>query len=618
VLHWIVIFLVLAFAVAPSHGQTTPAVSTPVDAGGLLQQQRQLSAPAAPDAPAAAPQLLKAPASAPGAAPNAQGTPQVRVLVQRFRIQSHNLFYPEDQLQALLTPAIGKDQSLQEMRAVVDNITALYRGQGYFLARALLPAQDVSNGDIQVQVLEGRLDPLQGVRVLLAPAAGPAPKEPKTPKEATPPQPRLDLALAERIVKAPLTPLAPLRLAEVERAMLLLNDLPGVQASATLEPGSTPDTTRLVVEVQEQPLWRGRVSADNHGSRYTQSERLGLELSADNPSGKGDEASLQLVASPQGDYRYGRLGYSILALPSGLRLGASASALAYQVGAELTPLDVQGSASVLGLQARWPLLRSRTANLFLNLTADHKRLHNTALDNTTSDKRVTLLSAGLSADRSGVDATSAADLTLSTGRLQLQGPADSIALDQGAAGANTQGNFGKLNFGATRLQRLGPHWLLSAQVQGQMASKNLDSSEKFVLGGANGVRAYPSGEAAGDSGLRASLEARWQAANHPKLGQLSLLAFVDWGRIKQQQKPVALPATGSGAGAAPAENALPNSASLAGAGVGAALRLPQGAELRLNWARKIGSNPLRNPLTGNDADGREDDHRFWLSLQMNF
>jgi len=46
--------------------------------------------------------------------------------------------------------------------------------------------------------------------------------------------------------------------------------------------------------------------------------------------------------------------------------------------------------------------------------------------------------------------------------------------------------------------------------------------------------------------------------------------------------------------------------------------LPQGAELRLNWARKIGSNPLRNPLTGNDADGREDDHRFWLSLQMNF
>ena len=39
----------------------------------------------------------------------------------------------------------------------------------------------------------------------------------------------------------------------------------------------------------------------------------------------------------------------------------------------------------------------------------------------------------------------------------------------------------------------------------QLSSKNLDSSEKFTLGGIGGVEAYPSGEASGDEGRKISL-----------------------------------------------------------------------------------------------------------------
>ena len=52
-----------------------------------------------------------------------------------------------------------------------------------------------------------------------------------------------------------------------------------------------------------------------------------------------------------------------------------------------------------------------------------------------------------------------------------------------------------------------PFFLFSATA-GQLADKNLDTAEKFYLGGPGGVRAYPQGEATGDQGYRLSGELR--------------------------------------------------------------------------------------------------------------
>ena len=566
------------------------AAEPPVDAGSLLQQQqRSLSEP--PAAAQTVPLLRAVPE--PGV-PAANGA---RVLVQRFEVEGGGLIFPTERLQALLQPAQGQSLSLDELREVVQRITALYREQGYFLARAVLPPQDVTDGVVTVRVLEGRLDATDGVRLNAAPAAtDSAPR-------------RLNLELAQRIVAGALPRDQPLRLADVERGLLLLGDLPGVSVGGNLEPGGTPDTTRLVVDVTEQPVWNGSLAADNHGSRYTSSGRATLQVNADNPSGQGDQANLQLTASPNGDYRYARLGYSVLTHASGLRLGGSLSGLNYRIGQELQTLDARGSAQVLGLSARYPVLRSRNANAWASLSVDAKKLRNQTLGTTISDKRVNLLTAGLSGDRTDDmlgHGTTLFDLSLGLGKLDLAAKAGNLQQDQGTQGAKTQGTFARVNFGATRVTRAHPRLTVISQLQGQWASKNLDSSEKFLLGGAGGVRAYPSGEAAGDTGLRASVDARWLALSHAKSGEWNLLAFADWGRVRALKKPADLVQT------------TPDRVELGGVGVGVSVARPGQWELRAQWAHQVGSNAGRNPLTGADADGRNSRSRAWIDLRLSF
>ena len=565
------------------------AVEIPVDAGSLLQQQRSLTPPVvtAPSAP-----LLR---TVPDT--GATAADGVRVLVKRFQLEGSLSVFSSARLLALLEPAQGQTLSLQELREAAQRITALYRDQGYFLARAVLPPQDVTEGVITVRVLEGRLEVTDGVRLNIAtPPSGEAAS-------------RLNRELAQRIVVNPLPVGQPLRLADVERSLLLLNDLPGVSAGANLEPGSAPDTTRMVVDVVEQPIWRGSLAADNHGSRYTSSQRASLQVNADNPSGRGDQAALQLTASPNGDYRYARLGYSVLASAGGLRLGGSLSGLNYRVGQELAALDARGSANVMGLSARYPVLRSRSANVYANVSADAKQLRNQTLGTRTSDKRVNLLSAGFSGDRTDDwvgPGTTLFDLNLGLGKLDLAANAGSLQADQGPQGAKTQGTFAKLNLGATRVARAHPRLTVITQLQAQWANKNLDSSEKFLLGGVGGVRAYPSGEAAGDTGVRASMDARWLALSHAKSGDWTLLAFADWGRIQQFKRPAELVQT------------TPNRVQLAGVGVGASLTRPGQWEVRAQWAHQVGSNAGRNPVTGADADGRNSRSRAWVDLRLSF
>ena len=74
------------------------------------------------------------------------------------------------------------------------------------------------------------------------------------------------------------------------------------------------------------------------------------------------------------------------------------------------------------------------------------------------------------------------------------------------------------------------------------------------LGGANGVRAYPEGEAYGDDGYIATLQPTLQLPLPPSVpGQLQAIAFVDTGYVKVNHTPFSnakngLTRTGAGVG----------------------------------------------------------------------
>ena len=140
-------------------------------------------------------------------------------------------------------------------------------------------------------------------------------------------------------------------------------------------------------------------------------------------------------------------------------------------------------------------------------------------------------------------------------------------------------------------------------MSGQLASKNLDSSEKFILGG-TGVRASPQGEGAGDEGMLLNLELRYSLRGLQGPGDLQLLGFVDTGHVTLNKN------TWTGWQPASLPN-YPDSYSLSGMGIGANYGKAGNFSLQTSYAWKLGNNPARD-VHGQDSDGTAKTGRFWL------
>jgi hemolysin activation/secretion protein len=274
------------------------------------------------------------------------------------------------------------------------------------------------------------------------------------------------------------------------------------------------------------------------------------------------------------------------------RVGVAFSGLHYKLGREFESLDAHGTAYIASVYGIYPLLRSRNSNLYAELAWDERKFQD-VVDSTatTTDKRAHVAMASLYGDhrdnlgRAGVSSFS---LTGSVGQLDIQTPA-ARAFD--ASTARSNGHYAKLAYSAMRLQGVTDSVSLYASINGQVASKNLDVSEKLELGGMYGVRAFPTGEAPADEGYVVNLEARLllPRLNERMSGQVQLVAFYDIGRVTVNANPWA-PGT--------------NSRTLRGAGVGLVWAATNDFVVRMYYARKLGSEVA---TSAPDSAGR-----FWI------
>ena len=480
---------------------------------GLAASLMTLSATAAtaPDAGQVQQGIDQAPLQLPGkqrldinlpdapADPAAEAGP--RLQVNGF-ILDGNQALPSAELLTLLADLAGRELSVGQLQGAANRITRLYRERGYPLARAYLPAQEIEGGMVKIAVLEGRYGQVQ----------------------------INDQAGLRGGALAPLTTLQSgdaVQGQSLERSLLLLQDLPGIEVKSTLRPGASTGTTDLLVDVQRAPLIDGAIDADNYGNRFTGEYRLGGTLNLNNPLGLGDRLTLRAMGSEE-DQRYGRVAYQLPLGPWATQLGVAYSDMDYQLGKDFEDLDAHGNARITSVFALQPLVRSRDFSLYGQLQFDDKRLKDDIdLFEQKSDKRarVTILSlTGNSRDMLLGGGVNSFALAWSQGSLNLDGATAQRADDLTAGAA---GQFHKLNPSLVRLQRLSERFSLYTQLQGQWADGNLDSSEKLYLGGAYGVRAYPQGEASGDQGWLANVELRYSLT---EAWQLS--TFIDHGQVR--------------------------------------------------------------------------------------
>jgi hemolysin activation/secretion protein len=539
-----------------AHAQTVP------DAGTLLRETER--------------QQPRLPNPAPQAVPQAPATPEqsaVRVQVKGFRF-SGNTLVSEPDLQALLVPWIGKESSFTELQQAINAVADAYRARGWF-ARPQLPAQDVSSGIIQINIIEGRLG---AVRI----------DDGGKPLRVSP-----DLIQATLTARQKTGDL--LNLQALDRSTAILNDTPGVSVSTILAVGQQPGQTDAVVKVQDKPLFSGTASLDNQGARATGPNRLSASLNVDNPRGVGDQIALNGNVSEGNDYL--KLAYSLPLGRDGARGGISTSAMNYKLLGDLAVLEAKGDAQTYGINGSYPIQRSGSQNMTVSGALDRKNYYNEAAQLATSEKQVDLLILMLNGDR--IDSLGQGGYTLwgvnlTSGRLDLSGNATAQNADQ--IGPQTEGSYTKLGWNLARLQRLSNATMLWVSLSGQFASKNLDSSEKLSLGGPSAVRAYPINEASGDDGWLATLEVR-----HNLRPDVQLSAFYDHGSIKQSHD-----ANYTGA-------PVVNDANLKGFGIGVNWMPSPSLTLRTTLAHRVGDNPLASPLNGTDGDGSLSLNRWWVS-----
>lgn len=534
------------------------------------------------------------------------------ILVKKFQFSGFDGLANAVELHAVVADSEGRRLSVPELQHVAEAVTALLHQKGFFLARAYLPKQDVTEGIITIAAVQARSDGAVSINC----------------SNGT----RINESLLTHIASKAVQSGQLLNEADLERAILLMNDIPGVLARATLSPGSEPGTTRVTVNVSEKPLLSGGLWIDNHGNRYTGAWRGNGYVSVNDPFHIGDQFGAMFSVSS--GLRQGRLSYTAPVGSSGLMANIAFTSMQYELGKDLDAMDGKGTANTVDGGVSYPIFRSRNFNLSAFLDGEYKMLRDDAYGSNIRDKKLTNATLGVNGNLTdhwfgGGYTTWSASLTM--GNLDLSGNPDDWNADQGRyvyntngdyysyAAAKTDGNYGRVNVSISRLQRLATKTTLFASYYGQMASKNLDSSEKFSLGGPYGVRAYPVGEASGDNTHLFSIELREELPWKSRFGVLQAYGFFDAGNVtlyKDQWSGAVTTQTGD------------NNYWLTGAGVGLSLSKQGSYSVLLCYAHKIGDNPGRTVEKyndsgsfvsgGDDADGCDSDGRFWVMGQLMF
>lgn len=493
-------------------------------------------------------------------------------------------------LDEIVASGVGRELDFNGLTALAARVTRELKAAGWILGRAYLPQQDVTGGTVIIAILPGMLDP-EGGGIEVRPL-GERPL-------------RVDPALLERIATQSLGAGQAIKEADLDRAVLIMNDLPSVSARARLEPGDAPGSTRIVINASEQRLLTAMAMANSFGNRSTGVEQGYLGLQLNDPFGAGDRLSLGLTHSE--GLRLSQLAYNRPQGASGLQVSANYTDLRYEVvsGSASETASYKGDAQTIGLGFRYPHLRTRSSNLW-----SHFQLRRDVFVDRIDGVRVgdkLVLHGSYALEGSFFDTWRGGGRTdwflrPTWGQLNLSRSVE--ARDADGKTFQTAGGFGKLEYSISRLQSLQPGFSILATVSGQFSTKNLDTSQKFRPAGPNGVRAYAGSEAAADQGLLLKTELRYDGMAPLGLGRLSAMAFYDaaWVGLSADQPQNVPIDTRSGE----------NRYRIEGAGLGASLSRPGRYLLRAIWARRIGSNPGDALATGLDNEERDDNHRIWL------
>lgn len=393
--------------------------------------------------------------------------------------------YPSNAFAELTTGLLGKKVPLADLFRAAAAIETRYRHDGYILARAIVPAQEAADGHFRIQVIEGYVSAVD----LTGDAGGEA-------------------GLLHQYLD-PVTVARPVRIAAIERALLLANDVSGITARAVLTPATdTPGAARLVVEIHRKPIG-AFATINNRGSRFAGpiTGTIGLDL---NGLGKfGGHVGGIYFTTFNNEQNYGDLDVDGRIGGSGLKMRAWGSYASSRPGSILAPLDIRSRSLVGGVGLDYPLIRTRALSVWTHGSFEFTDDRTDILGKRDSADRQRIVRIGLSAQLQdpwrGSDTIS---FTAHKGLDIFNASQDGEPTPQSRVGGRS--DFFKLTSTASHYQPLySAPWggiALQLSAAGQYAANKLLALEQFHVGGEALGRGFNPSQYSGDDGVAADAE----------------------------------------------------------------------------------------------------------------
>lgn len=445
-----------------------------------VQPERQISRQPGPSEPYSPSDILTVTPNAP-TAPSASET--IFFTFNGFDIEGEHLLSDEELL-SLYQAQMGQEINLVTLYGLADKIENAYTTQGYILTRVIIPAQEIAPGEqVKLIIVEGYID-------------------------------QIDIMTDDESLKAFLTEMAepileskPLKISDLEKVLLLMNDLPGVSVKSLLSASpTTKGASRLTIEVEEKDF--GAVAhIDNRGTVYTGPTEYLAEVIVNNPLGYISQTILEgTIADPAHEMSAASLTHIKPFGAWGTYWKGVGMYSQVNPGDTLSVLDVHGYTSTVELSLHQPFIRSRQQNLSVWVDYDILGSKTNALDQLLYNDNIESLRAGISYDiidswagNNFMTAQFSQGINLFTGenkppieRSRIYGTKD----------------YTKLNASVTRLQALPWNFGLFLSAQAQYAFEAVLAAEEFGVGGQDYGLAYDYFEIAGDSGFAGRIELR--------------------------------------------------------------------------------------------------------------
>ena len=482
--------------------------------------------------------------------------------VKQINLTGFELPDDEGKLSAILDKYSNRNVKVSELGILTSELNEYCRICGYTVPQAIIPAQEIKDGILEVQIYIASYDEINIV---------------KNESDV------VDKVLAKYIDY--LEDEDVILDKKLEMAINNINDLPGVIATAVLKPGSKAGTTSIDLVVDKRPVWNNYIFVDNGGGYYSGRYRYGFNTEINNPGHQGDKFIINGSITSHDVDNYG-IRYETPVGSRGTRVGIAYSKSSYDLRTNEW-YDSIGESQGISLYGMTPIFRDRQNRITAIYGYDRRDITDEININSikiageeikfpkiATEKNADVWHIGISGSQYNVNQFTQYDMIYWYGDIDTEG------------GAYYDGVYHKLT----------ADWLniwydnkfnYRINFHGQMSNRALDGSEQFYLGGINGVRAYGNSDGYGDAGYLTTFEVR----SKTDVEGLEVATFLDWGGVKNR--------------------AYDQWDHLAGWGLGLRYAKPNDWYAQLDWSKKI--NAREDLVEPNDHSGR-----WWFQMYKMF